>query len=94
MGTIFILHSGGDQIRGSEICLIHTIEALSSAGYKLIVLRNNACLDEYISGQVESILDEAFPGIMFDVGHKAFPLRKYIRSAYRLLRLLTHRRLQ
>jgi len=88
MDTILILHHGGDQIRGSEICLIHTIEALNSAGYKLIVLRNNACLDEYISGQVVSILDEAFPEIMFDVGHKSFPLRKYISSAYRLLRLV------
>jgi len=88
MGTILILHYGGDQIRGSEICLIHTIEALNSAGYRIIVLRNNSGLDEYISGQVEKILDEKFPEIMFDSDHRAFPLRKYIRSSRRVLRLV------
>ena len=84
MSTILILHFGGDQIRGSEICLIHTIGALYADGFRLVVLRKNACLDEHISGQVDAILDENFPEIMFDGGHRAFPLRKYVSSLRRL----------
>lgn len=92
MSIIFILHSGGDQIRGSEICLIHTIEALYSAGYKIIVLRKNSCLDEYISEKVETILEETFPEIMFDGDHRTFPLGEYLKSANRLLRLVKKHR--
>jgi glycosyltransferase involved in cell wall biosynthesis len=87
MKTILVLHRGGDQIRGSEVCLIETIEALFAAGYKIIVLRKDACIDQYISGQVETILDEAFPEIMLDGSHRSFPLVKYSQSLYRLYKL-------
>jgi glycosyltransferase involved in cell wall biosynthesis len=92
MRTILILHFGGDQIRGSEVCLIHTIGALHAEGYRIVVLRKNACLDEHISGQVDVILDEDFPEIMFDGGHRALPLRKYMVSLRRLHKLVKHYR--
>lgn len=84
MKTVLILHFGGDQIRGSEICLIHSIGALHADGYRIVILRKNACLDDHIAGQVETILDESFPEIMFDKGHRAFPLGKYASSLRRL----------
>jgi len=84
MKTILILHFGGDQIRGSEVCLIHSIHALHADGYRIVVLRKDPRLDEHIAGQVDVILDEGFPEIMFDGSHRAFPLRKYLASLRRL----------
>jgi glycosyltransferase involved in cell wall biosynthesis len=84
MKTILILHFGGDQVRGSEVCLIHTIGALHADGYRIVVLRKNSCLDESISKQVDTILDENFPEIMFDGRRRDFPLRKYMASLRRL----------
>lgn len=41
MKTVLILHYGGEQIRGSEVCLIHSIEALSENGFDVVILRKN-----------------------------------------------------
>jgi len=88
MKTILILHYGDDQVRGSEVCLIQSIEALSERGFSLVVLRKDAVLDEYISGHVVSILDEPFPEIMFDGHDRRFPLIKYLQSSQRLFHLV------
>ena len=88
MKTILILHYGGDQVRGSEVCLIHTINALHADGYRIIVLRKNTCLDEHITEHVDAIFDEKFPEIMFDGAHRAFPLIKYIMSLRRLFLII------
>ena len=81
------MHSGGDQVRGSEICLIQSIEALSESGFNLVVLRRHGVLDEHIAGQVSRILDEPFPEIMFDGSHRSLPLIDYLQSAHRLFQL-------
>ena len=88
MKTIMILHYGGDQLRGSEVCLIQSIEALSECGFDLVVLRKNNVLDEFISGSVCRILNEPFPEIMFDGSYKSFPIITYLRSSRRLFRLV------
>ena len=85
-----MMHCGGDQIRGSEICLIHAIEALSDHGFNIVLIRKNDCLDNAVSGYVHQILDESFPEIMFDGPHKSFPLLKYIGSWRRLLQRVKH----
>jgi len=92
MKTIFVLHHGGPQIRGSEVCLLQTIEALHAAGYKIIVLRKDAVIDEHISGQVESILDEPYPEIMFDGAQRTMPLYQYGKSLRRLNKLIKQHR--
>ena len=86
--TVMVLHFGGDQIRGSEVCLLHTIDALSENGFDVVVLRKNDCLDALISKKVNSIIDESFPEIMFDGSYRSFPLIQYLKSLYRLYQLV------
>ena len=82
------LHCGGDQIRGSEVCLIQAIEALSDRGFNIVLIRKNDCLDEVVAEYVSEILDESFPEIMFDGPHKSFPIFKYIKAENRLFQLV------
>lgn len=86
MKTVMVLHTGGEQIRGSEVCLIHSIEALKENNYDVIVLRKNNQLDEFIEANTSVIIDESFPEIMFDGPKKSFPIVKYVQSLYRLYR--------
>lgn len=87
MSTIIMLHTGGGQARGSEVCLIESIKALSDNGFKIILLRKNSILDEFVTDYVDTILDEPFPEIMFDGDYRSFPLAGYARSLRRLYRL-------
>ena len=86
MRTVLVLHYGGEQVRGSEICLIHTLAALHDNGYRVVLIRKNACVDKHIVGHVDEILDEEFPEIMFDGGHRTFPMGLYVASMRRLIR--------
>lgn len=81
MKTILVMHQGGSQIRGSEVCLIHTVNALLAANYKVILLRNNSIIDQTLNelGNLE-IADCDYPEIMIDGDHKSFPIFRYIRS--------------
>jgi len=85
--TVMMLHCGGDQIRGSEVCLIHAVNAIIEKGYKVVVLRKNPCLDSLISEKVSTIIDEPFPEIMLDGSYRTFPLLKYLKSLRRLYKL-------
>lgn len=85
--TVMILHFGGDQIRGSEVCLLHAIDAITEKGYKVIVLRKSPCLDSLISEKVSAIIDEPFPEIMLDGSYRSFPLLKYFKSLHHLYKL-------
>jgi len=86
--TVMILHYGGDQIGGSEVCLVHAIDTISEDGFDIVVLRKDDCLDALISKKVSTIIDESFPEIMFDGSYRSFPLLKYFRSLYRLYQLI------
>jgi len=85
--TVMMLHFGGDQIRGSEVCLLHAIEALRENNYNIVLLRKNSCLDSHISDKVSMIIDEPFPEIMFDGSYRVFPLLKYFKSLLHLYKL-------
>ena len=85
--TVIMLHLGGDQIRGSEVCLLHAIDALAEKGYNIIVLRRNPCMDSRIADKVSTIIDESFPEIMLDGSYHPFPLLKYFKSLRRLFKL-------
>lgn len=82
-----MLHLGGEQIRGSEVCLLHAIDALTEKGYNIVVLRRNPCMDSRIANKVSTIIDEPFPEIMFDGPYRTLPLLKYFKSLRRLYRL-------
>ena len=82
-----MLHLGGAQIRGSEICLLHAIDAITENGYNIVVLRRNPCIDSRIADKVSTIIDEPFPEIMFDGPYRRFPILKYFKSLHRLLKL-------
>jgi glycosyltransferase involved in cell wall biosynthesis len=81
MKTTLVMHQGGNQIRGSEVCLIHTVNALLAANYKVILLRNNSIIDQTLN-ELENleIADCDYPEIMIDGDHKSFPIFRYIRS--------------
>jgi glycosyltransferase involved in cell wall biosynthesis len=85
--TVIMLHLGGDQIRGSEVCLLHAIDALAEKGYNIVVLRRNPCMDSRIADKVSTIIDEPFPEIMLDGSYRKFPLLKYLKSLRHLYRL-------
>ncbi len=82
-----MLHLGGAQIRGSEVCLLHAIDAIKEKGYNIIILRKDASLDSHIADKVSAIIDEPFPEIMFDGSYRSFPVIKYLKSLFRLFRL-------
>ena len=83
------MHQGGSQIRGSEVCLIHTINSLLAAKYKVILLRNHAVIDQALT-ELENleIADCDYPEIMIDGGYKSFPIAKYIRSFLSLRKVI------
>lgn len=83
-----VLHFGGEQIRGSEVCMVHSIDALSENGFNIVALRKNNCLDALISEKVTTIIDEPFPEIMLDGSYRSFPLIQYLKSLYRLYQLV------
>ena len=85
--TVLMLHLGGDQIRGSEICLLHAIDAITENGYNIVLLRKNPCMDSHIADKVSTIIDEPFPEIMLDGSYRKFPLLKYLKSLHRLYKL-------
>jgi len=85
--TILILHRGHDQIRGTEACLIELVSVLAEHNYRIIMLRNNRCIDGAIIDNVDQILDESFPEIMFDPPQRTFPLFRYVNALVRLFRL-------
>lgn len=86
--TVMVLHFGGDQVRGSEVCLLHTIDAITENGFDVVIIRKDSCVDALISEKVSTIIDESFPEIMFDGSYRSFPLIKYLKSLYRLYLLV------
>ncbi len=88
MKTILVMHKGGSQIRGSEVCLIHTVNALLAAKYKVLLLRNNTIIDQPLNDHKNlEIADCDYPEIMIDGDHKRFPIFRYIHSFFSLKKL-------
>ena len=86
--TVMMLHSGGNQIRGTEVCLMHAIDAIAENGFDIVILRKNDCIDSLISTKVSTIIDEPFPEIMLDGSYRSLPFIKYFKSLYRLYKLV------
>lgn len=89
MKTILVMHHGGSQLRGSEICLIHTVNALLAAKFRVVLLRNNKIIDQALNKLKNlEIVDCHYPEIMIDGGHKSLPIFRYIRSFFSLRKLI------
>lgn len=85
--SVVVLHYGGDQIRGSEVCLLHTLDALCEAGFQLTLLSNNdTLLESLLDKPIELALDQEYPEIMLDGGAPRLPLLRYFKAYFRLRR--------
>ena len=89
MKTILVMHQGGNQIRGSEVCLIHTVNALLAARYRVILLRNNSIIDHALKELKNlEITDCDYPEIMIDGKHRSLPICRYIRVFFSLRKVI------
>ena len=83
---VLLIHWGGNQLRGSERCLIASAEALHAAGCDLSLLRNDGCIDAALSGWVDQIEQFDAPELLIAGRHTTLPLASYLRSAHQLYR--------
>jgi glycosyltransferase involved in cell wall biosynthesis len=80
MTTVMFMHWGGSSLRGSERCLIESAKALSTAGYSVVLLRNDPCLDDEVAPWVQEIVPFDFPEFMLDGRYVSLPVVAYARA--------------
>lgn len=84
---ILFLHSGGNQIRGTEFTLLSLINKLDNTLYSPIVICDNqVLLSELKLNNIECHLHE-FPEFMLDGDDRSFPFVKYVKAWFWLLKL-------
>ncbi len=85
--NILFLHSGGNQIRGTEFTLITVLKSLDkSVFYPIVVCDSEVFLLKLKSINIECYLRK-FPEFMFEGSYASFPLFQYIRAFRWLLNL-------
>ncbi|MCF6336791.1 MAG: glycosyltransferase family 4 protein [Gammaproteobacteria bacterium] len=83
--NILFLHSGGDQIRGTEFTLITVLKGLDrDAFYPIVICDSDIFIEELKSINIECHLRK-FPEFMFEGSYVSFPLFKYIHAFHWLL---------
>ncbi len=91
--NILFLHSGGDQIRGTEFTLITILKSLDrEIFYPIVICDSDVFLEELNSINVECYLRK-FPEFMFEGSYVSFPLFQYIRAFRWLLKLCRRSRI-
>lgn len=80
MTTVMFMHWGGSALRGSERCLIESAKALSTAGYSVVLMRNDPCLDDEVTPLVREIVPFEFPEFMVDGRYVSLPVVAYARA--------------
>lgn len=88
MDTVLLLHRGGNIVRGSEQALIDTAIALRNSGMRLVLARNDPCMDRALVNVVDTIVDFEYPEIMLAGRSTRLPLIRYVRQLVRLLGLI------
>ncbi|WP_425486257.1 glycosyltransferase family 4 protein [Gemmatimonas groenlandica] len=83
-----LLHWGGSTLRGSERCLIESAKALRKAGYSVVLLRNDDCVDVEISPWVQEIVPFEFPEFMLDGRYISLPFVAFARAWRSLSRMV------
>lgn len=92
--TTLFLHFGGDVIRGSEICLIESINAVTDAGGKIILLCNcPATLRPELPNSID-IEYLHFPEVMFDGDYRSLPIISYLQTVWRIWKRFRHSDIQ
>jgi glycosyltransferase involved in cell wall biosynthesis len=92
--TVVVLHRGGAYVRGTEAVLIRSMKALAAAGFRLVILRRNACIDGPLAsiGRGTEFVDFQFPELMIaGLRESSFPIGSYL-NAFSQLRNLVRRR--
>ncbi|WP_310571334.1 glycosyltransferase family 4 protein [Gemmatimonas sp.] len=74
------MHWGGSSLRGSERCLIESAKSLSKAGYSVVLMRNDPCLDDEVIPWVREIVPFEFPEFMLDGRYVSLPVVAYARA--------------
>lgn len=85
---VALLHFGGDQIRGTEKCLLASQSALIDAGFKVKVFCNDINLYKLIVAQGNNAIRFNFPEIMFEGSYRSFPIIKYLVALWILYKQL------
>ena len=87
--TIIVMHKGGAQIRGSEVCIGQTIIALLNEQYHVVVIRNNSVLDSRLpKSERLTLIDGMFPELMIDGPTVSLPIFEYPKALLRLYKLI------
>ncbi len=91
--TVLLLHRGGPIVRGTETVLIQSAKAFDAAGYRVLVCRNQPCIDQPLQAASPSaqIIDFTFPELMIaGVRETSLSLSAYF-GAFRRLKDLVAR---
>ena len=92
--TVVVLHRGGTYIRGTEAVLISSMKALAAAGFRLVVLRRNDCIDGALAsiGPQAEFVDFQFPELMLaGLRESSFPIGSYLKGFSQLRDLVKRR---
>lgn len=77
--TVFVMHNGGDQVRGSEICLLHTINSMLEANYQILLFRNNSIIDPILPKNDRlTLVDFNYDELMIDGAPISLPIMAYL----------------
>jgi glycosyltransferase involved in cell wall biosynthesis len=85
---ILMMHYGGSSIRGSEICFIEAARALATAGYRLIVLRNDPVIDDFLRPWANALIPFDYPELMIEGSRTRLPLIRFSRALSYLYRVV------
>lgn len=85
--TVVMLHRGGAYVRGTEVVLIRSAKALVSAGFRLVICRNNPCIDSAMASMspLPELVDFQFPELMIaGMSETSLPIGSYVKAFFRL----------
>ncbi len=92
--TVVVLHRGGPYVRGTEAVLIRSVKALAAAGFQLVILRRNDCIDGSLAsiGPQAEFVDFQFPELMIaGIRETSFPIGSYLKAFFQLRDLVRRR---
>ena len=86
-----MLHHGGGLVRGMEVVFLQSARTFAAAGYRVVVFRNNDCIDHALETitPAPEIVTFRFPELMIDgMRRTSLPIRSYITAHKRLKTLV------
>ena len=93
--SVAIFHYGGNYIRGSETCLLHTIDALEEIGVDILLVSNNPTLAQNcVSDSITHITNHDYAETMIDGSDFRLPLARYARALKQTRSLLKKQKTQ